>query len=157
MRGRASPSSGRKKWRIFWPACQSRRGKGRRTRCRATRRVMPNDQSPCTGLRDGATPSERRYFLNIALGYWREEKAKQAWLLTGAVAVLVVLTVGIQLGINYWNRLFYDALDQREGAALLQNVFLALGLVAAAAATAVPPLLSNVGDRERGLQCRIPH
>jgi putative ATP-binding cassette transporter len=48
-----------------------------------------------------------------------------------------VLTVGIQLGINYWNRLFYDALDQREGAALLQNVFLAIGLVAAAAATAV--------------------
>jgi putative ATP-binding cassette transporter len=34
-----------------------------------------------------------------------------------------VLTVDIQLGINYWNRLFYDALDQREGAALLQNVF----------------------------------
>ncbi len=85
----------------------------------------------------GFAPSERRFFLNIALGYWREEKAKQAWLLTGAVAVLVVLTVAIQLGINYWNRLFYDALDKREGTALLQNVLLALGLVAASAAAAV--------------------
>jgi vitamin B12/bleomycin/antimicrobial peptide transport system ATP-binding/permease protein len=86
---------------------------------------------------ESIAPSDRRFFLNIALRYWREEKAKQAWLLTGAVAVLVVLTVAIQLGINYWNRLFYDALDRREGTALLQNVFLALGLVAASAAAAV--------------------
>ena len=89
-------------------------------------------------ISEGASsPSERRYFLNIALGYWREEKARQAWLLTGAVALLVLLTLGVQLGINYWNRLFYDALDKRDGAALFHNVFLALGLVAAAAAIAV--------------------
>jgi putative ATP-binding cassette transporter len=75
--------------------------------------------------------------MNIALGYWREEKARQAWLLTGAIALLVLLTLGVQLGINYWNRLFYDALDRRDGAALLRDVFLALGLVAAAATIAV--------------------
>ncbi|MBV8851541.1 MAG: ABC transporter ATP-binding protein/permease [Methylobacteriaceae bacterium] len=57
--------------------------------------------------------------------------------MTGAVVILVLLTLGIQLGINYWNRLFYDALDKRDGAALLHNVLLALGLVAAAAAVAV--------------------
>ena len=88
--------------------------------------------------RDGGfAPSERRFFLNIALRYWREEKAKEAWLLTGAVAFLVMMTLGVQLGINYWNRLFYDALDKRDGAALLHGVFLALGVVAAAAAIAV--------------------
>ena len=88
--------------------------------------------------RDGGfAPSERQFFLNIALRYWREEKAKEAWLLTGAVAFLVMMTLGVQLGINYWNRLFYDALDKRDGAALLHGVFLALGLVAAAAAIAV--------------------
>jgi putative ATP-binding cassette transporter len=86
---------------------------------------------------DGIAPSERRHFLNIAQGYWREEKARQAWLLTGAVAVLVLLTLGVQLGINYWNRYFYDALDRRDGAALVYGVFLALALVAAAAAVAV--------------------
>jgi putative ATP-binding cassette transporter len=88
-------------------------------------------------VEEKATPSERHYFLNIALGYWREENARQAWLLTGAVALLVLLSLGVQLGINYWNRLFYDALDRRDGAALLHDVFLALGLVAAAAAIAV--------------------
>jgi putative ATP-binding cassette transporter len=88
-------------------------------------------------LDGGSIPSERQYFLNIALGYWREEKAKQAWFLTGAVAFLVLLTLGVQLGINYWNRLFYDALDRRDGATLLHDVFLALGLVAAAATIAV--------------------
>ncbi|MBV9395798.1 MAG: ABC transporter ATP-binding protein/permease [Methylobacteriaceae bacterium] len=92
---------------------------------------------PPARLNGGSTPSERRYFLNIALGYWREEKARQAWLLTGAVAILVLLTLGVQLGINYWNRLFYDALDRRNGTALLHDVFFALGLVAAAAAIAV--------------------
>jgi putative ATP-binding cassette transporter len=90
-----------------------------------------------SGRGDPAVASERRYFLNIGLGYWREEKARQAWLLTAAVALLVLLTLGVQLGINYWNRLFYDALDRRDGAALLKNVFLALGLVGAAAAVAV--------------------
>jgi putative ATP-binding cassette transporter len=88
-------------------------------------------------VEEKATPSERHYFLNIALGYWRRENARQAWLLTGAVALLVLLSLGVQLGINYWNRLFYDALDRRDGAALLHEVFLALGLVAAAAAIAV--------------------
>jgi putative ATP-binding cassette transporter len=92
--------------------------------------------TPAAG-NDGFAPSERRHFLNIAQGYWREEKAKQAWLLTGAVAFLVLLTLGVQLGINYWNRYFYDALDRRDGAALAYGVFLALGLVAAAAAIAV--------------------
>jgi putative ATP-binding cassette transporter len=92
--------------------------------------------TPAT-VNDGFAPSERRHFLNIAQGYWREEKARQAWLLTGAVAVLVLLTLGVQLGINYWNRYFYDALDRRDGAALVHGVFLALGLVAAAAAIAV--------------------
>jgi putative ATP-binding cassette transporter len=86
---------------------------------------------------DGFALSERGHFLNIARGYWREEKAGQAWLLTGAVAILVLLTLAVQLGINYWNRYFYDALDRRDGSALVYGVFLALGLVAAAAAVAV--------------------
>ena len=84
-----------------------------------------------------AATSDRRHFLNIALGYWREEKARQAWLLTGAIAVLVLGALGVQLGINQWNRLFFDALDRRDGPALLRYMFLALGLVAASATIAV--------------------
>jgi putative ATP-binding cassette transporter len=98
---------------------------------------MPNDQSPCTGLHDGATPPEHRYFLNIARWVIGVKRRKQAWLLTRCGRRSGCADGRHPVGINYWNRLFYDALDQREGAALLQNVFLALGLVAAAAATAV--------------------
>ena len=38
-------------------------------------------------------------------------------LLTDIIALLVLATLGVQLGINRWNRLFYDALDRRDGAA----------------------------------------
>lgn len=78
-----------------------------------------------------------RRFLTVALRYWREDKARQAWLFTGAVFVLVLLTLAAQLGVNTWNRFFFDALDARNGQSILLGVGIIFGLALATAILAV--------------------
>jgi vitamin B12/bleomycin/antimicrobial peptide transport system ATP-binding/permease protein len=76
-------------------------------------------------------------FLAIAKGYWTGEKRMEAWRLTAAVLVLVLLTLGVQIGINRWNRLFFDALDHRNGLALWNAAIAIAGLAFVAALAAV--------------------
>ncbi|MBV9702599.1 MAG: ABC transporter ATP-binding protein/permease [Methylobacteriaceae bacterium] len=57
--------------------------------------------------------------------------------MTGAVLLLVLLSLVAQIGINRWNRFFFDALQRQDGAALLVGVGIIVGLAAAAAAAAV--------------------
>ncbi len=85
-----------------------------------------------------------RRFLGLAKRYWVEDK-KQAWGLSIGLMVIVLLTLATQLGVNHWNRFFFDALDSRNGHAILFGV----GLIAALAfATALLSVL-NVHVRMR--------
>src|SRR5918998_1390612 len=60
---------------------------------------------------------ERRYLLRrywkSALQFWRRGGPRRAWLLTGGLLVIVLLNLGIQYGINLWNRMFFDALEKK--------------------------------------------
>ena len=76
-------------------------------------------------------------FLTIGKGYWTGEKRMEAWRLTAAVFVLVLLTLAVQIGVNRWNRFFFDALDHRNGAALGVGAMTIAGLAFAAALAAV--------------------
>src|SRR4051812_40362282 len=78
-----------------------------------------------------------RRFLGLSLRYWREDAARQAWLLTGAVLVLVLLTLANQIAINRWNRFFFDALDAKNGHSIVLGVGIIAALALAASAIAV--------------------
>lgn len=65
-------------------------------------------------------------YIRLAGRYWREEEKKQAWLLTGGVIGLALLTLASQIAINRWNRFFFDALDARNG----HNILIGVGLIA---------------------------
>src|SRR5687767_1612515 len=60
---------------------------------------------------------ERRYlfrrFWHSALGFW---SLRRAWLLTGALAAVICIHIGVQYGLNVWNRKFFDALQNRDTA-----------------------------------------
>ncbi len=72
-------------------------------------------------------------FFRVAGGFWRGHTAPRAWLLTVAALILALANLFVQLGINTWNRFFFDALEKRNGAALLLGVWLILGLTLAGA------------------------
>ncbi|MBV9637614.1 MAG: ABC transporter ATP-binding protein/permease, partial [Methylobacteriaceae bacterium] len=90
-----------------------------------------------TGSEPAPPRAVGRPFFRTSLKYWRSPSWRQAWLLTGAVLLLVLLSLLAQIGINRWNRFFFDALQRKDGAALLLGVGIILGLAVAAAAAAV--------------------
>lgn len=90
---------------------------------------------------------ERRYLLRrywkSALQFWRRAGPRRAWLLTGGLLAIVVLNLGIQYGINLWNRTFFDALEKKDSAAALLQAAIFVPLIAASVVLAV----SNVYGR----------
>jgi putative ATP-binding cassette transporter len=76
-----------------------------------------------------------RDFARLSCGYWSSERALQAWLLTFGVLALVVADLAIQIGINRWNGLFFDAVERKDTATVFYGVQLILALVVAAAAS----------------------
>lgn len=74
-----------------------------------------------------------RRFIEVAGGFWRGETARMAWLLTGGVVAMVLVTIGVNLCINRWNGWFFNALEQKN-AATLGTAALAFPLIVAGAA-----------------------
>src|SRR5215218_205358 len=55
----------------------------------------------------------RRFWIS-ARGYWSRRGDKLAWPLTVVLLILICINVGLQYGINVWNRAFFDAIEQRN-------------------------------------------
>lgn len=62
--------------------------------------------------------SRMRQFFRIALRYWRGGTRWRAWALTAAVLIFVAAQTVAAVGINRWNRWFFDALEKRDVAAV---------------------------------------
>jgi vitamin B12/bleomycin/antimicrobial peptide transport system ATP-binding/permease protein len=75
-------------------------------------------------------------FTRLALKYWTGDKARQAWIITTFVVGFVAFQLAMQLAMNGWNRLFFDALEKRQIDALqLIVVWLPLLILGSVAAT----------------------
>lgn len=61
-------------------------------------------------------PPER--FLTLCRGFWQGKTAPLAWSLSLGLIALVLLTLGAQVAMNSWHRTFFDALENRNWAAL---------------------------------------
>lgn len=73
-------------------------------------------------------------FAAITHGYWRGKRAHSAWLLTMAVFALVIAGVVMQVGLNRWNGMFFDAMEQKNWSRLIEAVWLIIGLAISIAA-----------------------
>jgi putative ATP-binding cassette transporter len=71
----------------------------------------------------------RRFWLS-AKGYWGRNGRRLAWPLSLGLLALVVLQVGVQYGINVWNRKIFDALEKKDAAVVftLIGIFIPLGV-----------------------------
>lgn len=59
-------------------------------------------------------------FWRTARGFWNRNRGDRlAWILLVGLVVLIVANLAAQLGINFWNRAIFDALEKRDGAKVL--------------------------------------
>lgn len=96
--------------------------------------------------------SRMRRFFRQALRFWTGETRLRAWLLTVTVLAFIAAQLAAAVAINQWNRLFFDALDKRDVAAVWGVVaWLPLLIVASALALSglvISRLLLQVRWRE---------
>ncbi|MEI8146232.1 MAG: ABC transporter ATP-binding protein/permease [Alphaproteobacteria bacterium] len=65
-----------------------------------------------------------RSFFRLAMGFWSGETAVQAWFLSGLVLFCVFCQISVQFGLNAWNRWFFDAIEQRNAAGIIDLALL---------------------------------
>ena len=58
--------------------------------------------------------SRMRRFFRTATGFWTGSTRLRAWGLTIAVLLFVAAQIAVAVGVNSWNRLFFDALEKRD-------------------------------------------
>lgn len=82
-------------------------------------------------------PSSARSFLTRAIRFWTGPEKATAWFWTIAALVLVLANLAVNVGINSWNKWFFDALERKDGSELVPLVVTIVVLVAVGAAFAV--------------------
>lgn len=91
-------------------------------------------------MSEHSTDNRRREwsrFWQSASGFWRGSAAWRIWLLCALLIAIVVLQLYVQFRFNYWNRDFFDALENRSPGRLRTQVLLLAPLCGASIALAV--------------------
>ena len=76
-------------------------------------------------------------FLKFAAGFWSGSARRTAWTCSLAALTLILANLFVAIGLNSWNRSFFDALERKDSSTLLTSIALFLGLIATGAAFAV--------------------
>ncbi|MCB1507043.1 MAG: ABC transporter ATP-binding protein/permease [Hyphomicrobiaceae bacterium] len=76
-------------------------------------------------------------FLKMARGFWTGPTRRTALFWSGGALLLILCNLAVNVGLNRWNRWFFDALEKKQGESLLFAVGTLLALIVAGAAFAV--------------------
>jgi vitamin B12/bleomycin/antimicrobial peptide transport system ATP-binding/permease protein len=76
-------------------------------------------------------------FARFAGGYWRGPGGRSAWALTLGLAAFLLLSTAATVGLNHWNRWFFDSLEVRDVDAITRAVFVFALIIASMAAVGV--------------------
>jgi len=77
-----------------------------------------------------------RHFLRLSLGFWRSEAKLAAWILGLSFIGCLFLKVGVDLAVNWWNKYFFDALQERQTQQLFYSILIVLFLAVLSAGIA---------------------
>jgi vitamin B12/bleomycin/antimicrobial peptide transport system ATP-binding/permease protein len=104
---------------------------------------MPDASSPAVpsgiGVEHAGPPPSyvARAFFRMARGFWTGTRKRQAWFLTLGVLAFALANLAAALGVNRWNKFFFDSLEQKNVAAVFLGVGIVLCLAIASAAASV--------------------
>jgi len=84
-----------------------------------------------------------RVFTPVAAGYWRGPTAFQAWALTLGLGAAVLFTIGSGVAFSWWNRWFFDALEQKDSTKVGWSVLALLCIAVIATSAEVALVLTR--------------
>ena len=70
-----------------------------------------------------------RRFWRLSYGFWRRGGDRRAWMLTGGLLVIILVTLFFQYQMNVWNRSLFDALEQKNAAEVLRQAMIYIPLL----------------------------
>ena len=76
-------------------------------------------------------------FLKRSAVFWSGSERSTAWFWTLGALGLIFANLAVNVGINRWNKSFFDALEKKDGSALFSNIATITILIAVGAAFAV--------------------
>ncbi len=76
-------------------------------------------------------------FIMFARGFWSGPTRRLAWTWSAGALLLIFANLLVNIGLNSWNRWFYDALERKDGSTLLSAVAVFIGLIVIGAGFAV--------------------
>jgi putative ATP-binding cassette transporter len=89
-------------------------------------------------MANGNDRERRRYLVarywEAALGFWSKDARRTAWLLTIAVFTIALVNLGLAYRMNVWNRMMFDALENRDGASVFRQSLILFPIVLATVA-----------------------
>ena len=101
-------------------------------------------------------PDERRLitrFWQSASGFWRGPQAWRAWLLIALLIATVLLQLLVQYRLNFWNRDFFNAIEQKNGTALWAQALIFLPLAGASIALAIVSVWGRMTMQRTWREC----
>jgi vitamin B12/bleomycin/antimicrobial peptide transport system ATP-binding/permease protein len=100
--------------------------------------VAESGSRPAAGRAGGPPPTYvARSFFRFAHRFWTGPTRRMAWLLTLGVLTFVLANLAAALGVNRWNKFFFDALEKRDVVNVLAGVAIIFALAVASAAASV--------------------
>ena len=102
--------------------------------------TLPSDDRPSETRGPTVMVTIRRHFA-LTGGYWTGVSARRAWTFSSIGVVSVGLNIAVQLGINEWNRTFFDALEKKDGPLVYRAMVLFAALAITATVIAIGGLL----------------
>jgi putative ATP-binding cassette transporter len=88
-------------------------------------------------------------FVRSAVGYWGRQGGRLAWLLSGVVFLVILLNLAASVGMNYWNRAIFDALERKDGQAVLSLTLIYFPLLAVSVFIAVMLVYARMTTQRR--------
>jgi putative ATP-binding cassette transporter len=93
-----------------------------------------------------------RRFWQTASGFWGGRGLRIAWLLSGALLVIILLNVAASYGMNLWNRAIFDALETRDSNAVFFLSMIYFAILVASVAVNVTQVYARMTLQRRWRQ-----
>ena len=85
-----------------------------------------------------------RSYIYLTGGFWTGATARPAWILTISCAILIGLNIAVQVGINKWNRYFFDALDKKDSLVVFKAIGYFVVLLLASTVVAIGGVVARM-------------
>jgi vitamin B12/bleomycin/antimicrobial peptide transport system ATP-binding/permease protein len=90
-----------------------------------------------------------RRFWQGANGFWGKRGRRIAWILSGALLLIILLNIAAAYGMNLWNRAIFDALEKKDVNAVMFLSMLYFAILAGSVTVSVAQVYSRMTIQRR--------